>query len=111
METFCGDIIDDLCAAFVGVLGLVPGGNIGTRCEIFEALHASASDIAGKEIANPTAILQSAILMLRHIGEIEAADRIYAALEKTYKEKKHLTRGVGGTTGTSEFSDSVVANM
>jgi len=111
MENLYGDIISDLCAAFVGGLGLVPGANIGTRCAIFEAVHGSAPDIAGKDIANPTAILQSAILMLRHIGEVEAADRIYAALEKTYKEKKHLTRDVGGTTGTSEFADAVVANM
>jgi isocitrate dehydrogenase (NAD+) len=111
MENLYGDIISDLCAAFVGGLGLVPGANIGTRCAIFEAVHGSAPDIAGKDIANPTAVLQSAVLMLRHMGEVEAADKVHAALEKTYKEKLHLTRDVGGTAGTSEFADAVIANM
>jgi isocitrate dehydrogenase (NAD+) len=111
MENLYGDIISDLCAAFVGGLGLVPGANIGTKCAIFEAVHGSAPDIAGKDIANPTAVLQSAVLMLRHMGEVEAADKVHAALEKTYKEKLHLTRDVGGTVGTSEFADAVIANM
>jgi isocitrate dehydrogenase (NAD+) len=111
MENLYGDILSDLCAAFVGGLGLVPGANIGARCAIFEAVHGSAPDIAGKNIANPTAVLQSAVLMLRHMGEVEAADKVHAALEKTYKEKVHLTRDVGGTAGTSEFADAVIANM
>jgi isocitrate dehydrogenase (NAD+) len=111
MENLYGDIVSDLCAAFVGGLGLVPGANIGMHCAIFEAVHGSAPDIAGKDIANPTAVLQSAILMLRHLNEVEAADRIHAALEKTYKEKRHLTRDVGGTARTSEFADAVIANM
>jgi isocitrate dehydrogenase (NAD+) len=111
MENLYGDILSDLCAAFVGGLGLVPGANIGERCAIFEAVHGSAPDIAGKDLANPTAVLQSAILMLRHLGETEAADRIYLALEKTYKEKRHLTRDVGGTSKTSEFTDTVIANL
>jgi isocitrate dehydrogenase (NAD+) len=111
MENLFGDILSDLCAAFVGGLGLVPGANIGSRCAVFEAVHGSAPDIAGKDLANPTAVLQSAVLMLRHIGEVEAADKIHTALEKTYKEKLHLTRDVGGTSGTSEFADAVIANM
>jgi isocitrate dehydrogenase (NAD+) len=111
MENLYGDIISDLCAAFVGGLGLVPGANIGAHCAIFEAVHGSAPDIAGKNLANPTAVLQSAVLMLRHLDEIEAADRLHAALEKTYKEKLHLTRDVGGNTGTSQFADAVIANM
>jgi isocitrate dehydrogenase (NAD+) len=111
MENLYGDIISDLCAAFVGGLGLVPGANLGDGCAIFEAVHGSAPDIAGKDLANPTALLQSAILMLRHLHEVEAADAIYAALEKTYKEKKHTTRDVGGTSGTTEFADAVIANM
>jgi isocitrate dehydrogenase (NAD+) len=111
MENLYGDIISDLCAAFVGGLGLVPGANIGTHCAIFEAVHGSAPDIAGKDIANPTAVLQSAILMLRHMGEVEAADKIYASLERTYKDRWRLTRDVGGTAGTSEFADAVIANM
>src|SRR6185295_8460829 len=78
LENLYGDIISDLCAAFVGGLGLVPGANLGTDCAIFEAVHGSAPDIAGKNIANPTALLQSSILMLYHIGEREAADRLQA---------------------------------
>ncbi|HZS25865.1 MAG TPA: isocitrate dehydrogenase (NAD(+)) [Candidatus Angelobacter sp.] len=111
MENLYGDIISDLCAAFVGGLGLVPGANIGKGCAIFEAVHGSAPDIAGKDLANPTALLQSAVLMLRHIGETAAADKVHAALEKTYKEKLHLTRDVGGTASTTEFADTVIANM
>ncbi len=111
MENLYGDIISDLCAAFVGGLGLVPGANLGEHCAIFEAVHGSAPDIAGKDIANPTAVLQSGILMLRHLGETEAADMVHAALEKTFKEKLHLTRDVGGTAGTSEFTDAVIENM
>jgi isocitrate dehydrogenase (NAD+) len=111
MENLYGDIISDLCAAFVGGLGLVPGANIGERCAIFEAVHGSAPDIAGKDLANPTAVLQSAILMLRHLGENEIADRIHRALEKTYKEKQHLTRDVGGAAHTAEFTGAVIANL
>src|SRR5690349_14128934 len=111
MENLYGDIVSDLCAAFVGGLGLVPGANLGDTCAIFEAVHGSAPDIAGKNVANPTAVLQSGILMLRHLGEVEAADRVQAALEKTYKEKLHLTRDVGGTSSTSEFTDTVIQNM
>jgi isocitrate dehydrogenase (NAD+) len=103
-----GDIVSDLCAAFVGGLGLVPGANIGEAAAIFEAVHGSAPDIAGKDIANPTALLQSAVLMLRHIDESAAADRVQTALEKVYGEKKTLTRDVGGTSGTSAFADAVV---
>jgi isocitrate dehydrogenase (NAD+) len=111
MENLYGDIISDLCAAFVGGLGLVPGANIGERCAIFEAVHGSAPDIAGKDLANPTAVLQSAVLMLRHLGETEIADKVHRALEKTYKEKQHLTRDVGGTAHTTEFTDAVIANL
>ncbi|HEV2279289.1 MAG TPA: isocitrate dehydrogenase (NAD(+)), partial [Acidobacteriaceae bacterium] len=107
MENLYGDIVSDLCAAFVGGLGLVPGANIGAEAAIFEAVHGSAPDIAGKDIANPTALLQSAILMLRHIDEERAADRIQAALEKTYAAKKTLTRDVGGKAGTRAFADAV----
>jgi isocitrate dehydrogenase (NAD+) len=111
MENLYGDIISDLCAAFVGGLGLVPGANIGDRCAIFEAVHGSAPDIAGKDLANPTAVVQSSVLMLRHLGEMETADRIHAALEKTYKEKQHLTRDVGGSAHTSQFTDAVISNL
>src|SRR6201999_4295398 len=103
-----GDIVSDLCAAFVGGLGLVPGANLGEDAAIFEAVHGSAPDIAGKDIANPTALLQSAILMLRHIDEDVAADKVQAALEKVYGEKKTLTRDVGGSSGAKAFADAVI---
>jgi isocitrate dehydrogenase (NAD+) len=106
-----GDIVSDLCAAFVGGLGLVPGANLGADCAIFEAVHGSAPDIAGQDKANPTALLQSAVLMLRHIDETAAADKIQKALEHVYSEKKTLTRDVGGTSGTRAFADAVIAAM
>jgi hydroxymethylpyrimidine pyrophosphatase-like HAD family hydrolase len=87
-----GDIVSDLCAAFVGGLGLVPSANLGESCAIFEAVHGSAPDIAGQDKANPTAMLQSAILMLHHIDEAAAANKIQAALDKVYAEKTMLTR-------------------
>jgi isocitrate dehydrogenase (NAD+) len=106
-----GDIVSDLCAAFVGGLGLVPGANIGADAAIFEAVHGSAPDIAGKDIANPTALLQSAILMLRYIDEDKAADEVQKAMEHVYSEKKALTRDVGGTAGTKAFADAVIAAL
>src|SRR2546421_4134913 len=109
LENLYGDIISDLCAAFVGGLGLVPGANLGHECAIFEAVHGSAPDIAGKNIANPTALLQSSVLMLRHIKEHDAAERIQNALEWVYRKKKDkLTKDVGGPAGTSEFADAVI---
>jgi isocitrate dehydrogenase (NAD+) len=111
LENLYGDIVSDLCAGLVGGLGLVPGANLGAECAIFEAVHGSAPDIAGKDIANPTALLQSAILMLRHLDEMGAADRIDRALETVYRERRTLTRDVGGTAGTSQFADAVLAAM
>jgi isocitrate dehydrogenase (NAD+) len=108
LENLYGDIVSDLCAAFVGGLGLVPGANLGADAAIFEAVHGSAPDIAGKDIANPTALLQSAILMLRHIDEDAAADKLQEALEAVYIEKKTLTRDVGGSSGTKAFADAVI---
>jgi isocitrate dehydrogenase (NAD+) len=92
-------------------LGLVPGANLGLNCAIFEAVHGSAPDIAGKDIANPTALLQSAVLMLRHLDEEAAADRVHNALEAVYAEGKTLTRDVGGKAGTTQFADAVLAAM
>ncbi len=111
LENLYGDIVSDLCAGLIGGLGLVPGANLGAECAIFEAVHGSAPDIAGKDIANPTALLQSAILMLRHLDEMGAADRIDRALETVYRERRTLTRDVGGTAGTSQFADAVLAAM
>src|SRR5438094_10469943 len=103
MENLYGDIISDLCAAFVGGLGFVPGANIGDHCAIFEAVHGSAPDIAGKNIANPTAIIRSGLLMLRHLGEYEAALKIRNALEKVYRHRDNLRRVVCGKAGTAEL--------
>ena len=111
MENLYGDIISDLCAAFVGGLGFVPGANIGDHCAIFEAVHGSAPDIAGKNIANPTTIIRSGLLMLRHLGEHEAALKIRNGLEKVYRHRDKLTRDVGGKAGTSEFADAVIEEM
>jgi isocitrate dehydrogenase (NAD+) len=111
MENLYGDIISDLCAGFVGGLGLVPGANLGHECAIFEAVHGSAPDIAGKDLANPTAVMQSAVLMLRHVGENAAADRMHSALEQVFSEGKKTTRDIGGKAGTSEFADAVIAAL
>jgi isocitrate dehydrogenase (NAD+) len=111
MENLYGDIVSDLCAAFVGGLGFVPGANIGDQHAIFEAVHGSAPDIAGKNMANPTAVIRSSLLMLRHIGEHEAALKIRNALEKVYRDREKLTRDVGGKAGTSDFADHVIAAM
>jgi isocitrate dehydrogenase (NAD+) len=110
-ENLYGDILSDLCSAFVGGLGLVPGANLGTECAIFEAVHGSAPDIAGKDMANPTALLQSAVLMLHHIDEPETAERVQAGIERVYREGKTLTKDVGGTSGTKAFADGVLEAM
>jgi isocitrate dehydrogenase (NAD+) len=111
MENLYGDIVSDLCAAFVGGLGLVPGANMGDECAIFEAVHGSAPDIAGKNLANPTAIIRSGLLMLRHLGEHDAALKIRNALEKVYRHKEKLTRDVGGQAGTSQFADAIIREI
>src|SRR3954468_22369601 len=111
LENFYGDIISDLCAAFVGGLGLVPGANIGDEIAIFEAVHGSAPDIAGKDLANPTAVLRSGLLMLRHLGEQDAAWKIRNALEYVYRDKKNLTRDVGGSATTTQFTDAIIEAM
>jgi isocitrate dehydrogenase (NAD+) len=111
LENLYGDIVSDLCAAFVGGLGLVPGANFGTDCAIFEAVHGSAPDIAGKGIANPTAVTRSGILMLRHLGEQDAADKVKYAVHAVFREGKHITRDMGGRATTGEFADAVIAAM
>jgi len=111
MENLYGDIISDLCAAFVGGLGMVPSANLGDHCAIFEAVHGSAPDLAGKNLANPTALIRCALLMLHHLGEDEAALKIQNALEIVYRTGDKLTHDVGGKAGTSEFADSIIAAM
>ena len=110
-ENLYGDILSDLCSGLIGGLGLVPGANLGVECAIFEAVHGSAPDIAGKGLANPTALLQSAVLMLRHIDEEASANAIQTALEAVYAEGKSLTRDVGGSSGTGAFRDAVLAAL
>ena len=102
-----GDIVSDLCAGLVGGLGVVGAANLGTDCAVFEAVHGSAPDIAGKGIANPTALLLSAVLMLRHIRETAAADRIVHALATVMTGGACLTPDLGGRAGTREFADAV----
>ena len=106
-----GDVMSDLAAGLVGGLGVVPSANIGDECAMFEAVHGTAPDIAGKGLANPTALLMSSILMLDHLGERTAAERIQNALETVYREAKHTTRDVGGKAGTEEFADAVIAAL
>ena len=102
-----GDIVSDLCAGLVGGLGVVGAANLGNDCAVFEAVHGSAPDIAGKGIANPTALLLSAVLMLRHIHEDAAADRIVHALANVMTAGASLTPDLGGRAGTREFADAV----
>ena len=111
LENLYGDIVSDLCAGLIGGLGLVPGANIGENGAMFEAVHGSAPDIAGQGIANPTALLQSAILMLRHLGEREAADRTENALLNVFQEGRVRTRDIGGSARTSEFADAIIQRM
>jgi len=106
-----GDIVSDLAAGLVGGLGIVPGANLGDGHAIFEAVHGTAPDIAGKGLANPTALMQSAALMLAHIGERPASARLHGAIERVYAEGRHLTRDTGGTAGTTEFTDAVIRAM
>ncbi|TAK12239.1 MAG: NAD-dependent isocitrate dehydrogenase, partial [Acidobacteria bacterium] len=106
-----GDIVSDLCAGLVGGLGIVPGANLGTDSAVFEAVHGSAPDIAGQNLANPTALLQSALMMLRHIGERAAADRISAALMRVLAAGTTRTRDLGGAATTSAFADAIIAAM
>jgi isocitrate dehydrogenase (NAD+) len=106
-----GDVMSDLAAGLVGGLGVVPSGNIGDDSAIFEAVHGTAPDIAGKGLANPTALTMSSILMLQYLGERTAAERIEAALISVYREGKHVTKDVGGKAGTQEFTDAVIAAL
>lgn len=111
LENLYGDIVSDLAAGLVGGLGIVPGANIGELGAVFEAVHGSAPDIAGKNLANPTALLQSSILMLRYLGERPAADLIERAMIHTLAEKKVRTRDLGGTAHTTEYTEILVTTM
>lgn len=107
LENLYGDIVSDLCAGLVGGLGVVPGANIGTEASVFEAVHGSAPDIAGKGIANPTAMLLSAVMMLEHLGETKAATRIMNAVYRVLGEGKTLTPDLRGEASTMQFADEI----
>jgi isocitrate dehydrogenase (NAD+) len=111
MENLFGDIISDLTSGLIGGLGMAPSANIGEKYAIFEAVHGSASDIAGKGIANPTALILSAALMLKHLGETSAADTIEHSVRAVMEEGTALTGDLGGNAGTSEYVEAIVAKM
>src|SRR5579883_1923285 len=111
MPNLYGDIISDLAAGLVGGLGIVPGANLGDTHAIFEAVHGTAPDIAGKGLANPTALMQSAVLMLAHLGERDASSRLQKAIHRVYAEGTHLTGDVGGKASTREFTDAIIAAL
>lgn len=106
-----GDIISDLAAGLVGGLGIVPGANMGETHAVFEAVHGSAPDIAGQGKANPTALMMSSVMMLRHLGENDAAHKLQSSIEAVYAEGKHLTGDVGGSASTEEFTEAVVKQI
>jgi len=106
-----GDIVSDLAAGLVGGLGIVPGANIGEAHAVFEAVHGSAPDIAGQGKANPTALMLSAVMLLTHLGESNAAHTLQSAVEAVYREGKHLTGDVGGTASTEEFTEAVIKQI
>jgi isocitrate dehydrogenase (NAD+) len=111
MENLYGDVLSDLCSGLVGGLGLVPGANIGQRYAVFEAVHGSAPDIAGKGLANPIAILRSGVMLLNHIGEREAGRRIEQAIRAVLLEGKWVTRDLKGTATTKEFTQAVIDKL
>jgi isocitrate dehydrogenase (NAD+) len=111
MPNLYGDIVSDLCAGLVGGLGVVPGANIGTEAAVFEAVHGSAPDIADQNLANPTALLLSGLLMLDHIGESAVAARIREALGRVLTAGTVRTRDLGGTATTTGFADAVCREM
>ena len=106
-----GDILSDLISGLIGGLGLVPGANIGKDIAIFEAVHGSAPDISGKGIANPVALLQSACMMLKHIGKCDIASNIEQAILKTLNNKQALTKDLGGSSTTKELTNAIINNL
>jgi isocitrate dehydrogenase (NAD+) len=111
MENLYGDLVSDLCAGLVGGLGVVPGSNIGDDYAVFEAVHGSAPDIAGKGIANPLAIIMSGVMMLNHLGETSTAEKIKTGYNRVLAEKTTLTRDLGGSASTVQFADAIIKAM
>ena len=111
LENLYGDIVSDLCAGFIGGLGMVPGANIGEKEAVFEAVHGSAPDIAGKNFANPMALILSGAMMLDHLGEPKAADRIRNAVNAVLIEGQNLTRDLGGSAGTTQIAEAIASRV
>ncbi|KAK3079697.1 NAD-dependent isocitrate dehydrogenase, partial [Coniosporium uncinatum] len=111
MPNLYGDILSDMCAGLIGGLGLTPSGNIGDECSIFEAVHGSAPDIAGKGLANPTALLLSSMMMLQHMGLNEYADKIQSSIFRVIAEGKSVTGDLGGKASTNQFTDAVIKSL
>jgi len=111
MDNLYGDILSDLGAGLVGGLGVVPGSNIGNECAVFEAVHGSAPDLAGKGLANPTAVIRSAAMLVAHVGQPEAAARIEAAVERALGDSAHHTGDLGGKATTRSFTDAVIRGL
>ena len=111
LENLYGDIVSELGAGLVGGLGLVPGANLGEDCAVFEPAHGSAPTIAGKNVANPTAMILSAVLLFRHLGEAANAQRVLSAVEEVYRREEDLTADLGGKATTTEFTEAVVQHL
>jgi isocitrate dehydrogenase (NAD+) len=111
LENLYGDIVSDLCAGFIGGLGMAPGANIGEHIGLFEAVHGSAPDIAGRNLANPIAVILSGAMMLDHLREHDAAERVRKAVHAVLREGKKLTRDLGGSAGTTEIAEAIAAHL
>jgi isocitrate dehydrogenase (NAD+) len=111
LENLYGDIVSDLCAGFIGGLGLAPGANIGLDVAIFEAVHGSAPDIAGRNLANPIALILSGAMMLDHLMEQDAARRVRKAVADVLREGKKLTPDLGGSAGTTELTEAIASRV
>lgn len=111
MENMFGDIVSDLCAGLAGGLGVAAGANMGDECAVFEAVHGSALDIAGKDLANPIAMIKSAVMMLNHLGEFAISQRIENALMAVLQDKSLLTRDLGGQSGTKQFVKNIIQKL
>lgn len=111
MPNLYGDIVSDLCSGFIGGLGLAQSANIGVDCSVFEAVHGSAPDIAGKNKANPTALLFSSLLMLRHMNMFDYANKINKAVLKVLKDGKHVTGDLGGNASTTEYTKAIIDEL
>jgi len=111
MPNLYGDIVSDMCAGLIGGLGLTPSANIGKECSIFEAVHGSAPDIAGQDLANPTALLLSSMMMLEHMGLNGHAERIQKAIMDTLAEGKTLTKDLGGNSTNTEYTKAIISKL